>query len=39
MVHNDKYQRQVAFDFFSINIFTRRMDNGTWGAWEQVNLT
>ena len=39
MVHNAKYQRQVAFDFFSINIFTRRMDNGTWGAWEQVNLT
>ena len=39
MAHNDKYQRQVAFDFFSINIFTRRMDNGTWGAWEQVNLT
>lgn len=39
MVHNDKYQRQLAFDFFSINIFTRRMDNGTWGAWEQVNLT
>lgn len=39
MAHNAKYQRQVAFDFFSINIFTRRMDNGTWGAWEQVNLT
>lgn len=37
MAHNDKYQRQVAFDFFSINIFTRRMDNGTWGAWEQVH--
>lgn len=37
MVHNAKYQRQVAFDFFSINIFTRRMDNGTWGAWEQVH--
>lgn len=39
MAHNAKYQRQVAFDFFSLNIFTRRMDNGTWGAWEQVNLT
>lgn len=37
MVHNAKYQRQVAFDFFSLNIFTRRMDNGTWGAWEQVH--
>ena len=37
MVHNNKYQRQVAFDFFSLNIFTRRMDNGTWGAWEQVH--
>ena len=37
MVHNDKYQRQLAFDFFSLNIFTRRMDNGTWGAWEQVH--
>lgn len=37
MVHNNKYQRQLAFDFFSLNIFTRRMDNGTWGAWEQVH--
>lgn len=37
MVHNDKYQRQLAFDFFSLNIFTRRMDNGIWGAWEQVH--
>ena len=37
MVHNAKYQRQVAFDFFSLNIYTRRMDNGTWGAWEQVH--
>ena len=37
MVHNDKYQRQLAFDFFSTQIWTRRMDNGTWGAWEQVH--
>lgn len=37
MAHNDKYQRQLAFDFFSLNIWTRRMDNGTWGAWEQVH--
>ena len=37
MVHNDKYQRQLAFDFFSLNIWTRRMDNGTWGSWEQVH--
>lgn len=37
MVHNDKYQRQLAFDFFSLDIYTRRMDNGTWGAWVKVN--
>lgn len=37
MAHNDKYQRQLAFDFFSLNIWTRRMDNGTWGSWEQVH--
>lgn len=37
MVHNDKYQRQIAFDFFSINIWTRRMDNGNWdSSWTQV---
>jgi hypothetical protein len=37
IVHNDKYQRQVAFDFFSINIWTRRMDNGNWdSSWTQV---
>lgn len=37
LVHNNKYMRQLAFDFFSINIWTRRMDNGTWGSWEQVH--
>lgn len=37
IVHNAKYQRQLAFDFFSLNIYTRRMDNGTWGTWEQVH--
>lgn len=37
MVHNDLYQRQLAFDFFSLDIYTRRMDNGTWGAWDKVN--
>ena len=37
MAHNDKYQRQLAFDFFSSNIWTRRMDNGAWGNWEQVH--
>ena len=37
MAHNDLYQRQLAFDFFSLDIYTRRMDNGTWGAWDQVN--
>lgn len=37
MAHNDKYQRQLAFDFFSINIWTRRMDNGNWdSSWTQV---
>lgn len=37
MAHNDLYQRQLAFDFFSLDIYTRRMDNGTWGAWDKVN--
>lgn len=37
IVHNDKYQRQLAFDFFSLSIYTRRMDNGSWGSWEQVH--
>ena len=37
MAHNTLYQRQLAFDFFSLNIYTRRMDNGTWGSWEQVH--
>lgn len=37
MVHNNKYKRQIAFDFFSINIWTRRMDNGNWdSSWTQV---
>lgn len=37
MVHNDKYQRQLAFDFFSLDIYTRRMDNGSWGSWSKIN--
>lgn len=37
MAHNASYQRQLAFDFFSINIWTRRMDNGTWSSWQQVH--
>lgn len=38
MVHNASYQRQVAFDFFSIGIWTRIMDNGNWDAsWTQVH--
>lgn len=33
MAHNNLYQRQLAFDFFGLSIYTRRMDNGAWGDW------
>lgn len=33
MAHNNLYQRQLAFDFFGLSIYTRRMDNGTWSDW------
>lgn len=33
MAHNTLYQRQLAFDFFGLSIYTRRMDNGAWGDW------
>lgn len=33
MAHNTLYQRQLAFDFFGLSIYTRRMDNGTWSDW------
>ena len=37
MAHNDKYQRQIAFDFFSIKVWTRRMDNGNWdSSWTEL---
>lgn len=39
MAHNALYQRQVAYDFFGINVWTRRMDNGTWGSWTKVDLS
>lgn len=39
IAHNALYQRQLAFDFFGINIYTRRMDNGTWGSWQRVDLS
>ena len=38
MVHNNLYQRQVAYDFFGIDMWTRRMDNGTWGSWTRIDL-
>lgn len=38
MAHNNLYQRQVAYDFFGIDVWTRRKDNGTWGAWQQINV-
>ena len=39
MAHNALYKRQVAYDFFGINIWTRRMDNGTWYPWQKVDLS
>ena len=39
MAHNALYQRQVAYDFFGINMWTRRMDNGTWYSWQKVDLS
>lgn len=37
LAHNDKYQRQVAFSFLeNAGIYTRIMNNGTWGSWTQV---
>ena len=37
LVHNDKYQRQIAFSFLNNDgIYTRIMNNGTWGSWTQV---
>lgn len=39
MVHNNLYQRQVAYDFFGIDMWTRRKDNGTWYPWYRVDLT
>jgi len=39
MAHNALYQRQIAYDFFGSDIWTRRMDNGTWGSWIKVDLS
>lgn len=39
MVHNANYQRQVAYDFFGIDMWTRRKDNGTWYPWYRIDLT
>ena len=37
MVHNENYQRQVAFSFLNNNgIYTRLKNNGTWNNWTQV---
>lgn len=37
LVHNDKYQRQIAFSFLNNSqIFTRIQNNGTWNDWECI---
>lgn len=37
LAHNENYQRQIAFSFLeNAGIYTRIMNNGTWGSWTQV---
>lgn len=37
LVHNENYQRQIAFSFLNNSeIYTRIMNNGTWNNWTQV---
>lgn len=34
LVHNENYQRQIAFSFLNNSqVFTRIMNNGTWNSW------
>lgn len=38
IVHNNLYQRQIAFSFLNNSeIFTRIMNNGTWNSWTSAN--
>ena len=39
IAHNNLYQRQLAFDFFGLNIYTRRMDNGNWSSWQRIDMS
>ena len=37
LVHNDEYQRQIAFSFLNNGeIYTRIQNNGTWNSWTLV---
>lgn len=38
LVHNDKYQRQIAFSFLDNGeIYTRIQNNGNWNNWDYIN--
>lgn len=38
IVHNDKYQRQIAYSFLSNEeVYTRIQNNGTWNSWTKVS--
>lgn len=38
LVHNDKYQRQIAFSFLNNSeIYTRMQNNGTWNNWTIIS--
>ena len=37
LVHNENYQRQIAFSFLNNDgIYTRMKNNGSWNSWTQV---
>ncbi len=37
IVHNDKYQRQIAYSFLNNSeIYTRIQNNGTWNTWTTI---
>lgn len=36
IAHDTLYQRQIAHSYLNTSIYTRIMNNGTWGAWQAV---
>lgn len=38
LVHNELFMKQMAFSFFSNELYVRTKNNGNWSGWQSVTM-